>query len=82
MSTSYYSEALMQEMLYQYNLRRISELTEEISALKTAIFTKQKKHRRCDKEISKNFNVVFMLFSVDFVKECMPPTWRLSSISS
>jgi transposase len=64
MSTSYFSEALMQEMLYLSNLREIEQLNEEIAELKAAIFSRQKKHRRCDKEISKNFNVRFLLFLV------------------
>lgn len=64
MSTNYFSEALMQEMLYLSNVREIEKLNEEIAELKAAIFSKQKKHRRCDKEISKNFNVCFILFLV------------------
>jgi hypothetical protein len=57
MSTNYFSEALMQEMLYMHNIREIEQLTEEIEDLKATIFAKQKKHRRCDKDISKIFNV-------------------------
>jgi PHD/YefM family antitoxin component YafN of YafNO toxin-antitoxin module len=57
MSANYFSESLMQEMLYLQNLREMEKLTEEIARLRSAIFSKQKKHRRCDKDISKNFNV-------------------------
>jgi hypothetical protein len=57
MSTSYFSKALMQEMLFLRNLREIDQLNTEIIDLKAAIYNKQKKHRRCDKEINKNFNV-------------------------
>jgi hypothetical protein len=31
MSTNYFAEALMQEMLYQHNLREIEKLNQEIS---------------------------------------------------
>lgn len=62
MSTNYFSEALMQEMLCLQNIRQIEQLNDEIAELKAAIFSKQKKHRRCDKDISKNFNVHFFLF--------------------
>jgi hypothetical protein len=58
MSTNYFSRALMQEMLFLRNMREIEELNAEIAELRVAIFNKQKKHRRCDKEISKNFNVL------------------------
>ena len=57
MTTNYFPEALLQEMLYFHNLKELEKLTEEINDLKAKIFAKQKKHRRCDKDISKNYNV-------------------------
>jgi hypothetical protein len=46
-------------MPYFHNLKELEKLTEEINDLKAKIFAKQKKHRRCDKDISKKFNVLF-----------------------
>lgn len=49
MSDNFYSQALLQEMLYLHNLRQVECLRAEIEELRCAIFNKQKKHRRCDK---------------------------------
>lgn len=72
MTTNYFSQALFQEMLYFHNLKEVEKLTEEINDLKAKIFNRQKKHRRCDKDISKIFNVILHLFSVHIVKNYTP----------
>ena len=61
MSYSYYSQALLQEMLHISNQQEADRLVEEIDDLKSMIFSRQKKHRRCDKDISKTVNVNFIL---------------------
>lgn len=61
MSTNYYSMALMQEILYLRNVKEKEELEREIQQLRLAIFSKQKKYRRCDKDIQKTFKVHLFL---------------------
>lgn len=49
MEPNYFAQALLQEMLYRSNLRQVEQLQQEIEDIKEAIFSRQKKHRRCDK---------------------------------
>ena len=57
MSFSYYPQALMQEMINISHTFEVQRLQEEVEDLRQMIFSKQKKHRRCDKDISKNVKV-------------------------
>ena len=75
MSYSYYPQALLQEMLHISNLHSLQRLQQEVQELKEAIYSKQKKHRRCDKDISKNVTVTSRLFSVLSAKEFTPRQW-------
>ena len=70
-SPDYYRLALQQQMLYHLQMEAILKAEEEIEALKTNITAKHKKHRRCDKEIQKEFQVKKVLFSVKCVRKSM-----------
>lgn len=54
---NFYPEALFQFMLYRDNLSEMGKLLTEIEDLKSKISSKQKKHRRCDWQIVKDFKV-------------------------
>lgn len=58
-SAEYYRLALQQQVLYYQNIQECLALQEEIEELKSRITAKHKKHRRCDKEINKDFKVFF-----------------------
>lgn len=77
-SDEYYRLALQQQVLYYQNLQEVLEVEAEIEDLKAKIAAKHKKHRRCDKEIQKEFKVTFLIFSVLSVRRCM----HLISLSS
>ena len=51
----YYRLALQQQVLYQQQLEELIQTEEDIQGLKTRIAARHKKHRRCDKEIQKEF---------------------------
>jgi hypothetical protein len=56
-----------------HNLEYIQNTINEIESLKTQIASRHKKHRRSDKEILKNNNVIYLLIlSVLIAKESTP----------
>lgn len=57
----YYRLALLQYVLYQHHVQEIATAEEEIIRLKDVISSKQKKHRRSDKEITKDQKVSHFL---------------------
>ena len=69
MSTNYFPQALMQQMLFYIKAQEHLDLQEEIQSLKQAIASKQKKHRRCDKDIHKNIEVSVYLLIVSTLWE-------------
>ncbi len=56
-SVDYFRLALLQQIHYQHQMEEYLRAMEEIASLKDQIAARHKKHRRCDKEIKKEFNV-------------------------
>lgn len=73
-SVEHYRLALLQYIQYQQQLQAVLRLQEEIGELRTQISARHKKHRRCDKEIRKDFKVLLHLFSATNARSSMPLT--------
>ena len=65
MSTNeYHRLALLQYVRMQHNLEEVQTALSEVEELKQQIAARHKKHRRCDKEIEKPFNVLLYFMPV------------------
>lgn len=56
-SVDYFRLALLKQIQYNQQMDEYLRLQDEIAELKNQIASRHKKHRRCDKEIKKEFNV-------------------------
>lgn len=59
-SVEYYRLALLQYIQYQQQVDALIKIREEVADLRSQIALRHKKHRRCDKEITKQFKVTFI----------------------
>lgn len=67
-SVEYHRLALLQYVLFQQQLEECISLEAQIAELKEAVAARHKKHRRCDKEISKTNKVIPLLPSATTAK--------------
>jgi hypothetical protein len=67
-SVEYHRLALLQYVRFQQQLEECISLEAQIAELKEAVSARHKKHRRCDKEISKTNKVNTILPSVTTAK--------------
>jgi hypothetical protein len=74
MSTNeYFRLALLQYIRMQHNLEALQKSQAEVDSLRAKVSARHKKHRRSDKEIEKNLNVIFyIILSVPTVNESTP----------
>lgn len=56
-SVEHYRLALLQYIQYQQQMEAVLRLREEVAELRAQIALRHKKHRRCDREITKQFKV-------------------------
>lgn len=81
-SVDYFRLALLQHIHYQQQMDEYLRVKDEIRHLKEQIASRHKKHRRCDKEINKEFKVIYSLFSAHNAKKYMLPTLPSSFTTS
>ena len=70
-SYEHYRLAMQQMVLYHQQMDEYLRVHTEVEELRQQVVGRQKKHRRCDKDIHKTYQVFKLLYSVDIVNELM-----------
>ena len=71
-SYEHYRLAIQQMALYHQQMDEYLRVHTEVEELRQQVVSRQKKHRRCDKDIHKTYQVLKLLYSVGIVNELMP----------
>lgn len=81
-SSEYFRLVLLERINYDHQMEHFLRLQDEIAVLKEEIAMRHKKHRRCDREISKKFEVLLRGFSAAIAREFMRRILRGSCTGS